>query len=136
MKVIRRILLAVILVGAVAAGVLFMGKYSALNRKYIDELAAAETELQSAQEALKAMDRSSGEGAAAWEAWTEEVLSDNEAQLETLTQENSKLTSSISEKETELEKALEDEDTAYYMAIYNSLKEGMSKVEGYIEQSN
>jgi len=135
-KILRRVLLAVVIVIAAGIGIYFFLQTSALEGEWSDKVAVAEAELKDAETARDSLDPETETGAAAWESWKSNALQAGQNKLQEIQNENSALDASVQESEASLQEKLADEEIAYYMAIYDSMAEGMEKVEGYIEQGN
>lgn len=132
-KVIVTVLLLA-LIAACGAGTYVLRDKSARIRAERDALvSAAEDRRSQAQAAFDAVDRNAldddEDRLAAQQAALEEAL----AEAEALEEENKALAAQAQESEAALSALREQGDNEYYLTIYQSLREGMEKVEALIE---
>lgn len=130
-KVLRLVVCGVLFVALTAAGVLVHGKFREKDAYYSQLLEAGEVELAeelAVQAELANPPEETAEERAARLARQKEEI---QQELEQAREENSQLGSDVTEKQAEYDQKAED--NAYYQAIYDSLSEGMAKVEGYID---
>lgn len=130
-KMTKVILLAVLIAAMAAGAVVIRGRFVKKQAYYADMQAQAESALAAAQGEYDAIDTASLDAETAEMAQLQE-------QNAALTEENTQMTadgtaldSQISEKQADYDAKASDNE--YYVSIYNSLKEGMEKVEGYID---
>ena len=127
MKLTRKTWLSILLaVGFLAAGVVLMlscirtaGSYKAAILEA--ETALAEVDIASVEDAEQAVEDLQAEN---------EALESNIAALET---ENAASAETLNALQSEYDAACADEDTAYYLAVLESLREGVALVENEIE---
>ena len=121
-RIVKLVLLCLVIAGGIVGGVFFFGKYSAQKKDCEARLAEAQETLAAAEADRDSVDRSTPQGAEAWQKVVGRLMDEGEE--------------AAKDAEKALEKAQSDENYEYYKAIYDAEAEGVEKVEGYIEKSN
>ena len=132
-KMIVPVLLLLVILATAAGAFWFRGQTQKLHADNQTLVSDAEQRLAQAKAEYNAIDPSTVEGAERQLESEQAIVTEAETRAQELEMENAKLDQEISEEKAKLEKASSDEDTAYYLAVYESLHKGMEKVEGYIE---
>ena len=127
------VLPAVLSVVFLALGVLFLRSYSTQKAEYEKLVTSAEQELAAAESERDAADPDKAGGAALWDEKVKEALADAQTDIEAMQKENAALDESIASAQKEIDALKSDENTAYYQQVYDTLSEGLKKVEGYLE---
>ena len=132
-KVIVPLILLLVIAGMAAGAFYFQGETGKLHAENRALVASAQERLDQAKAELEAIDPSTVEGAERQLESEQAIVKEALDRAEELEKENTQLDDSIAEENAELESVSADEETAYYLAVYESLHQGMEKVEGYIE---
>ena len=133
MKKTLRIVIPLLLIAAFVAGGLLIRTQTVKKEAYYEKLVAdAQSERDAAQMGYDTVDTSAVDAVTAdLEALQTENASMEES-IRGLTEENAGLDTDMDARQQEYDRLAQEEDNAYYLAIYESLMEGMTKVEGYI----
>ena len=132
-KVIVTVLLLA-LIAACGAGTYVLREKSAELRSERDAMmSAAEERRSQAQAAYDAIDRNALDADSDRLVRERAALEEAAAEAKALEEENKTLTARVRESETALAELREQGDNEYYLTIYQSLREGMEKVEALIE---
>ena len=132
-KMIVPVLLLMVILATTAGAFWFRGQTQKLHSDNQALVADAEQRLARAKAEFDAIDPSTVEGAERRLESEQAIVTEAETRAAELEQENAQLDKEISEEKAKLENISSDEETAYYLAVYESLHQGMEKVEGYIE---
>lgn len=132
-KVIVPVLLLLVIAVMTAGAFYFRGETRRLHAENSALVTSAEERLARAKADYEAIDPSTVEGAERQLESEQAIVTDALEHAEELEQENKQLDESIAEEQKKLDAASAEEDTAYYLAVYESLHRGMEQVEGYIE---
>lgn len=133
MKKTLRILVPAVLIVAFVAGGLLIRNQVVKKEAYYEQLVAdAQAQQAAAQNAYDTVDTSAMEAVNADLASLQAENAAMEADIQALTEENAGLDADLADRQQEYDQLAQEEDNAYYLAIYESLSEGMAKVEGYI----
>ncbi len=133
----KKVIVAVLLLALIAAcgaGTYVLREKTAQIRAERDALiSAAEDRRSQAQAALDAVDRNALDADESRLAEEQAALEQAGSEVEALEAENKDLTARVMESEAALSELREQGDNEYYLTIYQSLREGMEKVEALIE---
>lgn len=133
----KKVIVAVLLLALIAAcgaGTYVLREKTALIRAERDALiSAAEDRRSQARAALDAVDRNALDADESRLAEEQAALEQAGSEAEALEAENKELTARVTESEAALSEFREQGDNEYYLTIYQSLREGMEKVEALIE---
>ncbi len=132
-KAIAAVLLLLVLIGSAGGTLYFKGETDRLRTENEALVAAAESRLAAAQAAYNAIDPSTLEGSEHQLETEKAIVAEAVAQADELEKESRALDEEISRAQQELDALEEQEENAYYLAMYQSLHEGMEKVEDCIE---
>lgn len=127
------VLLAALLAGSLTGALIFHGKTARLREENEAAVAQAQQLLDQAKAAYDALDPNSAQGAERRLEEQNAALADAQAQIQELQGEIQQLEEALGQAESQAETLEAEGDTAYYIAAYNALQEGMAKVEDYIE---
>ena len=132
-RAIAAVLLLLVLIGSAGGALYFKGETDRLRAENEALVAAAESRLAAAQAAYNAIDPGTLEGSEHQLEAEKAIVAEAVARADELEKESRSLDEEISRAQAELDALEEQEENAYYLAIYQSLHEGMEKVEGCIE---
>ena len=132
-KAIAAVLLLLVLIGSAGGTLYFKGETDRLRTENEALVAAAESRLAAAQAAYNAIDPSTLEGSEHQLETEKAIVAEAVAQADELEKESRAIDEEISRAQQELDALEEQEENAYYLAMYQSLHEGMEKVEDCIE---
>ena len=127
------ILLIVVLAGVCFGAVTVLNMTSQLRAENEAIVNEAQQKLDAAKAAYDAIDPSTTQGEAHQLEAENAAVAEAEQRANEIKEEIKGLEESIRAAQKELEEAEADEDTAYYMTAYDSMRQGMEMVEGYIE---
>lgn len=132
-KVIVTVLLLALIAACGAGTYILKGKTAELRAQRDAVLSAAEDRRSQAQAALDAIDRNALDADESRLAAEQKALEEARSEAEALEEENKALSALVQENEAALSALREQGDNEYYLTIYQSLREGMEKVEALIE---
>ena len=132
-RIIVMILLLLMLAGTGIGAVTLYNKTADLRAENEALVREANQQVETAKAAYDAIDPSTTQGAERQLQSDNAAVAEAEQRADALEAEIREIENSIRAAQEELNRVEADEETAYYMEAYDSLREGMEKVEGYIE---
>ena len=132
-KVIVMILLLLIIAGTVMGSLTIRGWTAELQAENEARVRAAQSQLDDEKAAFAAIDPNTTEGTERELEAERQIITEAQEQIAALETEIRGLDDTTAEVQRTAEEKKLDEETQYYLTVYQSLHEGMEKVEGYIE---